>query len=367
MFMAMIVNMIYAKAIGVTQGTISRLIGQDMWIATLLGTLQGLLIIYVLHWAMRRLPGRRITDLPSLGDALLGRWFGHLTALILVGFFLAGFGPIMITFVYHLKDYFLPEVPLAIFIVSGLAVGAIGCYYGLEVMGRLALLGILFIFLLNLLIVIGSIDEFDILNMLPVLEHGLPNALFASVHFDADWALAAMMAALVLPHAQDGLVRGGRFGAAGIAAGGVAIMIWSILEPAVLSAEVSSQYTVSCMKLARNAHVGTFLQRYEMIMIALYSVPVLFEIMFTLYAVSACSTRLFHLKSDKAAILPSAIALGAFGYWIVEDHFRAIRFLENIWPWIALPVAAGLPLLMLLLRLLLQKRTERAAPYPEEG
>lgn len=360
MFAAMIVNMIFAKAIGVTQGAIARMVGQDAWISTLLGTLQGLLVMGVVFLALRQAPGREPLDIMRLGDRLLGRWFGSLVTIVVIAFFLAAIGPIFITFVYHLRDYFLPDVPLAFFIVSGLIVGSIGCYYGLEVMGRTAVLGLLFIFLLNILILIGSTDEFDIRNLLPVLEHGLPATAAASIHFDADWALAAMMAAIVLPHIRNRSGRQGRLALAGIAASGMTILIWSMLESAVLSAEVTGQYTVSCMKLARNAHVGTFLQRYEMIMIALYSVPVLFEIMFVQYAVTFCSARLFRLKNEKAAIIPAAIALGAVGYWIVEDHFRALRFLEYAWPFIAVTVAAGLPVLMLLLRLLMPRRAERA-------
>lgn len=181
-------------------------------------------------------------------------------------------------------------------------------------MGRTALLGLLFIFLLNMLIMVGTTHEFDIRNLQPVLKHGLPATAAASIHFDADWAMSTMMAAIVLPHIRVGSARGSWAGIGGIAACGMTVLIWPLLESAGLSAEVAGEYTVSCMKLARNAHVGNFLQRYEMIMIALYSVPILFEIVFVLYAVSTCSTRLFRLKIKKAFILPSAIVLGTIGY-----------------------------------------------------
>ncbi|WP_336771395.1 GerAB/ArcD/ProY family transporter [Paenibacillus sp. MMO-58] len=357
MFIAMIVNLIFVKAIGVTQGELARVIGQDMWIATFIGMLQGIVIMYITYLALRKTPDR---DFISLGGAVLGKWFAALVALVIFVFYLAAFGPIMITYVYHLQEYFLPEAPISLFIIASLLVGALGCYYGLEVIARIALVGLLFIFFLNGLIIIGSTHEFDIRNLLPVLESGLPQTAAASLHFDADWAMATMLAALIYPHVKDVKKYGAKLGIIGIVTSGLIIVIWAILEGAVLSGEVTAQYTLSCMKLARNAHIGNFLQRYEMIMIALYSISALFEVMFCVYATSVCASRIFALKSNKPMIIPVCFILGAFGYWVVNDHFWALKYLEFYWPRVALPIAFGLPVLLLLLRLMFGKKLQKA-------
>ncbi|TBL80819.1 GerAB/ArcD/ProY family transporter [Paenibacillus thalictri] len=357
MFIAMIVNVIFAKAIGVTQGVMARAVGQDMWIATLLATLQGVLVMYITYLVIRKAPN---LDFITVAQTLLGGWFAKVVAALIFIFFLAAFGPIMITFVYHLQEYFLPEAPITLFIVSSLLVGALGCYYGLEVMARIAVIGLLFIFLLNALIILGSTQEFDIRNLLPVLESGLPRTFEASFHYDADWALATMSAALIMPMLKNTAQRGGQLGMLGILLSGTLVVIWSILEGAVLSAEVTSQYTVSCMKLARNAHIGTFLQRYEMIMIALYSLSVLFEVMICLYGTSVSAAQIFGQKNSKTMIFPAGIVLGLFGYWIIEDHFRAMHYLEHYWPQIALSISVGLPLVLLGLVTLLGRKLKQA-------
>jgi len=349
MFIAMLINLCFVKSIGVTQGVLARSVGQDMWIATLLGTIQGIGVIYLTYLVIRKMPDKNIME---IGESLLGGWFGRAIGLIVFVFFAAGIGPLMLTFVYHLQEYFLPEAPRVLFVAAAMAVGMVGCYYGLEVMARIALVGILFIFLLNALIVVGSVDEFDIRNLLPVLESGFPRTLAASIHLDSDWALSTMLAALIYPAAKDFRQRGALLGIVAIAASGLLIIIWSLLEGAVLSAEVTSQYTLSCMKLARNAHIGHFLQRYEMIMISLYSIPMLFEVMICLYGATLGAAKLCGLKTNTRTVLPAGIVLGVFGYWIVEDHFVALYYLERIWPWIALPIAVGLPVTMLIVQAL---------------
>ncbi|MNW17064.1 hypothetical protein D3C71_2161200 [compost metagenome] len=39
--------------------------------------------------------------------------------------------------------------------------------------------------------------------------------------------------------------------------------------------------------------------------------------------------------------------LGGFSYWIVTDHFRAMIYAEDYWPLVAVPIAIGMPLLLL--------------------
>jgi hypothetical protein len=228
-------------------------------------------------------------------------------------------------------------------------------------MARIALIGLLFMFMLNTLITLGSLHEFDIKHLIPVMEDGLPRVEMASLHYLCDCTMATMMAALVLPLTKNADKHGGRFGMIGLISSGALIIIWAILEGAVLSEEVTSQYTLACMKLARNAHIGNFLQRYEMIMIALYSLPALFEMMFCIYGTSLSLSRIFGLKSDKPMIIPASIILGVFGYWVIQDHFRAMEFLEDYWPRIALPIAIGLPLLLLLLKLIINPKVRKSA------
>jgi len=104
-----------------------------------------------------------------------------------------------------------------------------------------------------------------------------------------------------------------------------------------------------------------FLQRYEMIKIALYSLPILFGVTFCQYGASFSLSKLLGVHSYRKLVAPACLPVGAFGYWIVEDHFRAIYCLEHYWPRIANPVAFGLPLLMLLLRFVFGKKLSQAS------
>ena len=356
MYASILVNMVYAKAIGVTQGMLAREVGHDMWLATAFATLQGIGMIYLGYLALKKTPEM---DFVELASAAFGRWFGIVVSLVLIAFFFGAFGTVMLTFVYHLRDYFLPEMPLFVFVMAALAIGWYGAFHGLEVMARMAFAGIFFILLLNGLILIGTFHQMDLDNLRPVMEDGLPKILWASRHSDTDWALATMVAAMILPMVKKPEVRG-RSGMEGIALGGAMVVLWPILETAVLSSEVTKEYIVSCMKLARSAHIGHFIQRYEMIMVACFSVSSILQITMCLFATSLAASKAVGLKDYRPMLVPVGLALGGFAYWAVDDHIRALQLMD-LWPYLALPIAFGLPALLLVVRLLMKKRIRKAA------
>ncbi|RXT06944.1 GerAB/ArcD/ProY family transporter [Ammoniphilus sp. CFH 90114] len=352
MFMALIINMVYAKAIGMTQGIMAREAGSDMWISTMFATLQGCAMMFLTVLIIRRSPE---LDYMEQTQVMLGKWAGKLVALVLFVFFAGAYSSIMITYVYHLMDYFLPEVPILVFILIALFIGGYGIVFGIEVIGRMALVGVFFILVLNILILAGSLLEFDVQELLPVLESGFWNTVWTSRHNDTDWAMATLMAAMILPTVKNKKTWANS-SVAGIAMGGLMVLQWPILETAVLSPEVTAQYIVACMQLARSAHIGMFIHRYEMIMIAFFAISILVQISMCLFCACHSAAKIFGLQDYRPMIIPVGIVLSGLGYWVVLDHNRAMDLLENTWVAIALPIAFGLPLLLWALGFLFEKK-----------
>lgn len=355
MFMALIINMIYAKAIGLTQGSISREVGNDMWLSTIFSVVQGIFIMFITIIVIKRAPK---LDIIEQCQVILGKWGAKVIALIIFVFFMLAYGVVMITFVYHLKDYFLPEAPTFIFVIAALIVGAFSLYHGLEVIARMALLGIFSILLLNILILIGSLNMFDIRELQPTFNSGLPKILWASRHHNADWAMATMMTALVLPNVKDPNTWKSA-GVNGSAYSGIFILLWPILEAGVLTSEVAGQYIVSCMQMARSASIGVFLHRYEMVMIAFFALSSLTQIMMTLFCATVALQKITNIKRFRMLILPVTILLGGFGYYIVNDHRRAMYFLETNWIIASVSIAIVLPILIWLMGLLFKKKLQQ--------
>lgn len=352
MFVALVMSMMFVKAIGVTQGVMAREVGNDIWLATLFSILQGILVMMITVWTLSRAPEHNLIEQVSM---LLGKWAGRLAGVLVFFFFLGAYGAAMITFVYHLMDYFLPEMPIAMFVITICVVCVYAANMGLEVIARLAFVGVFSICLLNALLLAGSMKEFDIRELLPVMQSGFLRTIWTSRHLSADWGNSIMMTTLILPAVRDKRLWN-RSGVMGIVYGGIMVMLWPILELGILSPEVTSQYLVSCMQLARAAEIPPFFQRYELGMVVLGLIPIVVQMIMSMLCASLAVSQTLGMRDFRPTILPVAGVLSGFSYWVVLDHFRAMALLTNVWPLVALPLAVGLPVAFWVLGLLFKKK-----------
>ncbi len=352
MLLAIIINIVYAKAIGVTQGIIARQAGGDMWIVTIFSTLFGLLIMSLTVLIIKRTPEKNILEQTKL---LVGKWGEKLIALLMFTFFLGAYGGIMITVVYHLMDYFLPEVPTYIFVTLVTIVGVYGIMKGVEVIARLAVLGVFSIVVLNILLLLGSLDYFEIESFLPVLRNGFFNAVEVTKHHNADWAMATLMVAIILPMVKQ-KEKWMKYSTKALILGGGFILMWPILEVGVLSPEVAGQYIVACMQMARSAEIGLFVHRYELIMVIFFAISALIQVMMCLLCASISAKHIVGGNNLNFLLIPVALILGIFGYWVVNDHIRAMDLLTYYWPRVAMPITFAVPIIVFLLGFIFKKK-----------
>lgn len=352
MLMGLIINMVYAKSIGLTQGSMAREVGSDIWLSTIISSIAAAVFILLIVAVMQRLPD---ADLIKQSEYLIGAWFGKLLGFIYFVFFISAMVGIMATFVYHLRDYFLSDAHTGVFILVAIVVGCYGIFYGLEVIARMALIGVFSVLCLNILLLIGSLGKFDIRELLPVFESGVVKTAWAGRHLFADWTMVFMMITLILPNVKRIKVwRRSNFTSVLFATG--FILMWPIVEVGVMSANVTAQYVISCMQMARSAEIGLYIHRYEMIMVAFFALSLLTQVMMSLYCGAVSLQKMFGLSDYRKMIIPIGLIFGGFSYWMVFDHARAMHFIENEWVGISLSIAICVPLFIWLIGFALKGR-----------
>jgi spore germination protein KB len=342
MLTSLVMTMVYSKALGVTQGIMAREIDGDIWLSTILSTIQGTVFMAITVWVIQKTPGH---NLISQARILLGPVFEKLVGVAVFVFFSGAFCTILMTYTYHILDYFLPDIPILGFVIVGLIVSLYGIYQGLEVIARAAFLGVLCMLVFNILMIFGSVKQMDVKEMLPLFQSGFLPTLWASRHNDTDWAMATLMVSIILPNVSNP-EQWKRSATFGVFFGGIIVLLWPIMEITVISPEMTAQYFISCMQMARTAQIGVFLQRYELVMVALFIVPLFVQLMMCLYCSAVVFSQISSIKDLRYTLATVTVLMGGLGYWVVADHMRAIDFVEKWWPPIALPLAFGLPVLI---------------------
>lgn len=343
------INLVFGKAIGYTSGTLARAVGNDAWMSMIIAFLTGLAILPAIVW----LSGRTGGESPAVWlPKLLGRALGSLVMLLLAVFFLIAFCTSAITITQHINDYLMTETPLILFVIGYTVLSAYGVYLGLEVAARLSVIGMIITVLFNLSLVLGSVRHMDPARLLPLFDHGVLPVVTASTRADTDvgMVIAASLVLLPLAKAQGSkLLKAGLWG---LVIGCILTVTWTIFEITVLGPEVTAQYLVSCMQMARAAELSIYLHRYEMIMVVMFVYGVITQSVVCLYCSVGMVEGILPLRVKRSYLI-GAVALLAIApqYYLSYDRDRYGAFLATVWPAVSVLLAFCLPLLLCLIAL----------------
>jgi spore germination protein (amino acid permease) len=347
-FLTILGNLVFGKAIGYSNGVMLKWVGRDAWEAMLIAFLTGMVVIALVSW----LAARFGTEQPmAYLPRLLGRWFGWVAMLLLALFFFASFLTSAVTVAQHMNDYLMTETPLIIFVVVYTALVIYAAYLGVEVIGRLSVLGLGLTILLNVLMVAGSFMHLDPSRLFPMLDRGLPAVAMASVAADPDVAMATTAALMLLPLTGKPQ-RWTRLCWWGLGLGCLLVVTWSVFEVGVLGAPVAAQYLISCMQMARAAELSIYIHRYEMIMVVLFVYSVITQSAICLLAACDLTAVILPFRVRRAWLISVCGLLTILPqYYLAYDRERYGQFLAGPLPAFTLPIAFGIPLLLALFAL----------------
>lgn len=351
MFAILIINSMWVIAIGMSQGTLTRAVGNNSWITSIFSFIIGIVVMWLTVKIMIKTPGKNIIEQSEL---LIGKWAGKLINTSIMVYFGTTYIALMITIVEHVVLYLLPEANIGVVVIFMVFVSLVAGYYGIEVVGRLAWIGFFCLWSFHLLLVTGTIEQFNADNFLPVMNRPVLDVLSASWYINPTWGLATMSAALILPLVKDSK-QWKKSSLIGFFFGSVFVVIWPI-QIGVITANVSSKYCVLCMELMRYARLGDFFKRYEIAMSTLGLIVFSVQLFLCFLCYMHSMANIFGKKEYRSFLIPGSIIIGIISYWFCAEHFRSMNFMEIIWPAIANPIILGIPFIMLIFGWILKSR-----------
>jgi len=355
-------NLVYGKSIGFTGGILARRVGNDSWLSMLLAFVGGALVMVLMVQLARRVQGQ---DLFQYLPRLLGTAAGKLAQLLLGLFFLGVFVASAVTIEHHINDFLMPDTPFIVFVVIYTVLTAYGVYLGIETAARFSLLGYLGGIAIAVSMMLGSTDTFDLSQLMPVLDHGAGPVATASLVAATDVLTATAAVIFLLPLTGEPKCKWLPICWWGLALGAAQTIVWPIYEVGVLGAEVTAQYMVACMELARGVQLGIYLQRYELIMVSFFSFAVFVQSLVSLWLavklISSVFGSVFGSRPSNWAYWVIGISLATIPghYWLAYQRDLYIIVLANVWTPVAIVLALGLPLVIYAVSLVRR--------VPEEG
>jgi len=338
----MIPNLVYGKAIGITSGVMVRKIGADTWTSMIFGFAIGTLIITIMTYLGSKFPEKTIIQ---YSEELLGKWSGRFIGLLLTIFFAIAYAASANTLALHVKEYFLLETPFFVICLVYTLLCMYGVFLGIEVVIRFSLFGFVMSMLINITMIIGTIKDFRIINLLPLLDRGVLANITNSIYIFSDIAMAIFAVGIIYPMLNT-KEKAFTYTIWAMVLGGFMVVIWPLFETGVMGVEIMKHYIVVCMQQVRCAQLTKYLPRYELVMVTFFIFGLYVQSVAMFYCAKYSFKQITGIKKDWYIIIPLSIVLVFATYFMAYDHNNYVKFLSYPWSQICFSLSIALPLVL---------------------
>lgn len=340
------INFTFGTSILVVASLLAMQVKQDAWISSIVGMLVNILLMTLYIVLLKMYPGMTLTQMT---EVILGKWLGKAISILYVLFFF-----FLTVYLINLTGNFIvttifPDTPFIVIHITFTMVVAMAVRYGLEVFSRAAELFAPFIFVFFLFILIALIPLIDVDKIKPVLEAGIGPILYAGVHFASIQELVCFM--MVAPFVNrpqripKSLLIGGGIGA-------LIIIMVTTISMLVLGPDFSARNLFPAFVLAKKISIGQFLQRVEVIMLAIWFLAVFIKTAVCLFSTVLSLAQTLNMRSYRLYTYPVGILMVVYTSQVYPNVTAYLEFLFKTWYLYSYTMMLVIPLLLLVIALI---------------
>lgn len=318
--------------------------GPDGWLAAVVSSIIGGVPVVVLLAALARYHPQR--SLGEIAERCLGKWGAKVVALLTCAFSLVLGSLVVRDIMDFITISVLPGTPL---LVTGLLFAATAMYAALsgsEVIARLAVLSAGLILASDVFIVVGLVDQLEIIRLRPVLGNGfLPilRAALPGIGWAGEiWLFGWWLGFIDRPNKVAGGLLWGLGLATWVLSSTTALIIAAFGIDLVPKMLLPSYYLVHLVR------VGEFLERAEVILIGSFVLGMVTKASVCVWVAATASARVLGLRSAVWLVpVVSVLAVGMTHLWpgIIAVIVWSVTFPTPITALFAYPI----PLLLLVI------------------
>lgn len=253
----------------------------------------------------------------------------------------------------------MPETPLFAFIISFAVLAAIAVRKGLEVIGRSGEIVGPVILVNFILLWVLIAKDINLQNLLPLIDKGWQSLFYGGFLFTTRCTelLAVTMFIPCLNRKRD-------ISKAIIFGFGLYFLVFIFNYIAVIGLfgeEEAKALTFPFFSLTRMINVADFLERTEVIYMAIWILSTFIRTTIFYYAATLGTARLFQLKDYKPLTFPMGTIIVALSLFLFDSHAELKEFTSyKVWPLYAIPFLIYLPWGLFLTALITQKGFKKA-------
>ncbi|MGI5922099.1 MAG: GerAB/ArcD/ProY family transporter [Syntrophomonadaceae bacterium] len=313
---------------------------QDSWLGFILGWAGGMILMLIYVSIIKLNPSQNLFDLLK---ECFGKYLGSILIVTYIWYFIYNGALVVREFGEYAVTVRYSQTPI-LFISALLLVNvAYAIKQGLEVVGRVAGLVVIFFILFIFTVTILQIPQIDPGNLLPFLEHGYKPVLKAGFSTLA-FPFGELVLLLVIFTVGNQHTNFKKIGLLAVAIGGFIILITLFRDIMVLGPALLENQTypaqASALIIPRPVDVSPTV-------VASLFIGSGAETVTYLYACALGITRLFNLEDYKPFVFPMAALMVMISIWNFTNIHQFFAWVGEIYPYYVLPFQIFIPLVVL--------------------
>lgn len=318
--------------------------GRDIWIAAILGFLEGLAFALIYILLLKKFPGKTIIQ---INDFIFGKYLGKVVSIFYLWFFfhlgsmvLRNFGDFFTAVIY-------PETPMVVLMAMLMLVSAMAVRNGIEVISRTSIILVPLTFLIVFFTMFFSIKDMDFTNFLPVLETPLRDVLLAGHNIAAFPFGESIAFVMVIPFlGNPKKTKATVFLAFSLA---LFLFIGIVVRNISILGDTASLHAYPSYEAVRLIKIADILTRLEIAVAANFLIMGFLKIIVLYYAVSLGTAQLFNLRTYLPLVIPIGALMIFLSIFQFSSNIENIEFATKVYPFYSLPFEVFLPALTLMI------------------
>ncbi len=324
---------------------------QDGWLSMIVGVAAGYLEAVVVLALGKRFPNQSMVQ---YSEVILGKFLGKILGLAMI-LYLIQFNLIIVReFGELLVLAIMPATPITVFIVVILLLAVYASTGGLEVIARTNEVFFLPTIVVILLLFNLAAKDFDLGNLLPVLENGPVPVLKGALPSFAFFGEIGLVGFLYPKINNPGQIPKATYQALAITGGIMVMDMVAVL--AVFNPESASRIILPTLVMAKNIRIAQFIEHMEALMVFIWISSVFIKITIFLYAAALATNQWLGLKRQRLLNWPLAAILAPLAIYFFPNSLALAKFIQKAsFPYLYAG-EIGIPLLLLIVAAIRGKR-----------
>lgn len=333
---------------------------QEAWLAILLGTIGGIVLILIYYQLYIFYPDQLMT---TYLKKIVGNIFGTILGFVYVVYFiyltsrvLRDFGVLVISISY-------PETPL--FIINALMIIVVmyAVKKGIEVIARTGELNFVLLYIMAffgfIFIVVSGLIDFNRLK--PFLENGFMPIVkeFATETLYIPFG-EAIAFAFIFPYLNNNK-KGRILCVAATAVSGIDLAMTMAINIAVLGIHIAGDAPFPLLATIKEIHIVDFIERLDVFFVVGAFIGAFFKIAIFFYVSTVATADLFKLKSHTMIVHPIGIIVVFLSVSIASNFTEHLKEgLDILTLYYHLPLQVILPILLLIIAIIKNRKKNRS-------